>query len=372
MSEQQQDSSPVPWPRNPPPPSLCPEGPKSRNFPGEVRQKLHAFASGVTASPSKEQRDNLALETSLTTEQVYNWFANYRRRQRTIFQRMEPAQQATSEDPSARQRGPDPLHSSGDPHVDPGFADRPQWSAGGEENRPPKSPENTPGLWELQALAPDVPRDETISKPLAPRSLQCGEMYQEGPGHDPATLPLICPGPRLCPLAASSNTMDPSLAAPESCLMSLAMASSKEVSFQTGQLAHHHGLDYMMRPADATVSVSFATLGDPRPTGFADPPSGHPQSMYLEECPGTSGERADLQSGDFLVTQPPLQAPDLILTQSPLELAPGPSTFQGSGSAMELGQPLPSSKVQWPDGQVSCDAFWGARMLLEFSGGSLG
>ncbi|XP_008564421.1 PREDICTED: anomalous homeobox protein isoform X1 [Galeopterus variegatus] len=254
--------------RNPPPPSLCPEGPKSRNFPGEVRQKLHAFASGVTASPSKEQRDNLALETSLTTEQVYNWFANYRRRQRTIFQRMEPAQQATSEDPSARQRGPDPLHSSGDPHVDPGFADRPQWSAGGEENRPPKSPENTPGLWELQALAPDVPRDETISKPLAP--------------------------------------------------------------------------------------------------------SGHPQSMYLEECPGTSGERADLQSGDFLVTQPPLQAPDLILTQSPLELAPGPSTFQGSGSAMELGQPLPSSKVQWPDGQVSCDAFWGARMLLEFSGGSLG
>ncbi|XP_062939830.1 anomalous homeobox protein isoform X2 [Cynocephalus volans] len=254
--------------RNPPPPSLCPEGPKSRNFPGEVRQKLHAFASGVSANPSKAQRENLALETSLTAEQVYNWFANYRRRQRALFQRMEPAQQATAEDPSARQRGPDPLHSSGDPRVDPGFADRPQWSAGGEENRPPQSPENTSGLWELQALVPDVPRDETISKPLAP--------------------------------------------------------------------------------------------------------SGHPQSMYLEECQGTSGGRAHLQSGDFLVTQPPLQAPDLILTQSPLELAPAPSTFQGSGSSMELDQPLPSSKVQWPDGQVSCDAFWGARMLLEFSGGSLG
>lgn len=29
-------------------------------------------------------------------------------------------------------------------------------------------------------------------------------------------------------------------------------------------------------------------------------------------------------------------------------------------------------QVQWPDGQTSSDAFWGARMLLELSGGSLG
>lgn len=29
-------------------------------------------------------------------------------------------------------------------------------------------------------------------------------------------------------------------------------------------------------------------------------------------------------------------------------------------------------QVQWPDGQASSDAFWGARMLLELSGGSLG
>ena len=29
-------------------------------------------------------------------------------------------------------------------------------------------------------------------------------------------------------------------------------------------------------------------------------------------------------------------------------------------------------QVQWPDDQTSSDAFWGARMLLELSGGSLG
>lgn len=42
--------------RNPPPPSLCPGGPKSRNFPKEIRQKLHDFASGVSTNPSKEER----------------------------------------------------------------------------------------------------------------------------------------------------------------------------------------------------------------------------------------------------------------------------------------------------------------------------
>lgn len=103
------------------------------------------------------------------------------------------------------------------------------------------------------------------------RSLQGGETYQEGPGHDPATLPLICPGPGLCPLAAGSDMLDPSLAAPESWLMSLALASSKEVSFQTGQLVHGHGLDFMMHPADAAVAVSITALGEPSSTGGSIP-----------------------------------------------------------------------------------------------------
>ncbi|KAK2103070.1 hypothetical protein P7K49_020737 [Saguinus oedipus] len=72
--------------------------------------------------------ENLALETSLTPEQVYNWFANYRRRQRALPTHMEPAGQATAEDPGTREWGPDHLQPSGKPHVDSGFVDRPQWS----------------------------------------------------------------------------------------------------------------------------------------------------------------------------------------------------------------------------------------------------
>ncbi|XP_032255339.1 anomalous homeobox protein [Halichoerus grypus] len=346
--------------RNPPPPSLCPDGLKSRNFPREVRQKLHDFASGVSTNPSKAERENLALETSLTVEQVYNWFANYRRRQRALLQRLQPAPENALEEPSVRERAPDRPQPSGQPRLGPGGVDRPQWPAGQEENGPAQSRETTQGPWESLALAPDFSGDETLPKPLPPRSLQGGEMYQEGPGHSPATLPHICPGPGLCPLTAGSDMLDPSLAAPESWLMSLALASSKEVSFQTG-------LDLMMRPTDATVAVSITALGETSTTGFADPPVGNPPSMYLEEGSGTSIGQAEQQAGGFLVTQPP----EFLLTQSPLELAPGPS-FSSPVSAVDLSQPLPSNQVQWPDGQASSDAFWGARMLLELSGGSLG
>ncbi|XP_038619902.1 anomalous homeobox protein [Tachyglossus aculeatus] len=66
--------------RNPPPPSLCPEGVKTRNHPKEVRQKLLKFALEVTAHPNKEQQESLAVETNLHVHQITNWFANYRRR----------------------------------------------------------------------------------------------------------------------------------------------------------------------------------------------------------------------------------------------------------------------------------------------------
>lgn len=102
---------------------------------------------------------------------------------------------------------------------------------------------------------------------LLPRSLQGGEMYQEGPSHDPATLPPVFPGSGFCPLAAGSDMLDPSLGAPESWLTSLALESSKEVSFQTRPLIHSHGLDLTMRPADAPLAVSITALGEASRTG---------------------------------------------------------------------------------------------------------
>ncbi|KFV87755.1 Anomalous homeobox protein, partial [Struthio camelus australis] len=69
--------------RNPPPVSLCPEGLKNRNYPDKVRRELHRFAAEVTTNPNKEQREGLAQDMNLQPTQVYNWFANYRRRQKS-------------------------------------------------------------------------------------------------------------------------------------------------------------------------------------------------------------------------------------------------------------------------------------------------
>ncbi|EPQ12112.1 Homeobox protein ceh-33 [Myotis brandtii] len=205
--------------RNPPPPSLCPEGLKSRNFPREVRQKLKNFASGVSSSPSKAEREALAVETSLTVEQVYNWFANYRRRQRAGLQCLEPQ-------PSG--------------HRHPGFVGGhpPQWAG-------------------------------TVFVGF-PSSLQGGEMYPEGPGRDPSTLPAVYPDPGFAGLAARSDLLDPS-AAPKPWLVSLTLASSRDASVQTEQLVHSHGLHFWMPPSDTSMSVSISTVAEPSSTGESTP-----------------------------------------------------------------------------------------------------
>lgn len=71
------------------------------------------------------RQENLASETSLTAEQVYNWFANYRRRQRAGLQRAAPGAAPSAEDPSAR--GPEAPQPSRR-HRGPGCVDRLQWS----------------------------------------------------------------------------------------------------------------------------------------------------------------------------------------------------------------------------------------------------
>nr|XP_020761365.1 anomalous homeobox protein isoform X2 [Odocoileus virginianus texanus] len=253
--------------RNPPPASLCPDGLKSRNFPREVRQKLQDFASGVSTNPSKAEREDLASQMRLTTEQVYNWFANYRRRQRALMQRAAPAPDSGEDLTSGEASRHPPPQPTGHPHLGSGLVDRPQWSTGPEESGPPQTLETTQGPWEPLALTPDFSGGETMPKSLAP--------------------------------------------------------------------------------------------------------SINPQGTYLEEDPGSRGSQAEQQAGNLLVSQPPPQAPSFILTQNPSDLTPAPSGFPGPMSAVELSQPPPASQVQWSGGQTSSDTFWGARMLLELSGGSL-
>lgn len=129
-----------------------------------------------------------------------------------------------------------------------------------------------------------------------PRSLQGAEMYQEGPGHDPATVSPVCPDLGLGALAACSDMLDPSSAAPKSWLMSLALASSRDVSFQTGQLVYSPRLDFSVHPTDASMAMSIATLSGPSSTGESAPETatagvfwraerrGKGQDFLLESC----------------------------------------------------------------------------------------
>ncbi|XP_016058595.1 PREDICTED: anomalous homeobox protein [Miniopterus natalensis] len=371
--------------RNPPPASLCPDGLKSRIFPRDVRQKLHDFASGVGSNPSKAERLSFVAAPEQGRVRVRgSAVAGSGHRGSSPAGAAEPSGpkmgQGTENIGMAQWLHPFPaaglLLSCWDGGWNLSFIQPPlpsdRLSTGGEENGPAPSLVTTQGLWQPLALASDFSGDETMPKSLIPRSLQGSEIYLEGPGHDSATLPAVYPDPGLGAPAAYSNMLDPSSDAPKPWLMSLALASSRDVSFQTGQLVHSHGLDFTIPPADTSMVVSIATLTEPSPTGFADPPSSSPQSSYQEESPGTGVSQAGRQVGSFLVTQPPLQAPEFAFHQSLPELAPASSTFSSPVPAVELSESLPSSQMQWPDSQASSDAFWGARMLLELSGGSLG
>ncbi|XP_023442314.2 anomalous homeobox protein [Dasypus novemcinctus] len=338
--------------RHPPPSSLCPEGLKSRNFPREVHQKLQDFALGVGTNPSKAQREQLALETSLTAEQICNWFANYRRHRRSLLLKSE-------------QGLPGP---SGSPRAHAHFGHRPVLS-GSWGNDPPQTREANQGLWEPLTLAPEFPGDETLSKPLAPRSLQGTEVLVEGLGFHTASWPPVCPGPGLCPLTAGSDLEEPALAASGSWLMSLTLASSTEVYFQSGQLVQGQELDFMMPRPGTTAAGPLSALDNPSRTGFADLTWVNPWSTCLEEGPGPCSGPADVPGGRSLVSQAPLQPPDFAVPQSPPDLLRGSPSFPSPVPAVELSQRLPSGQVRPSSGQASSDAFWGARMLFEFSGG---
>ncbi|XP_006879706.1 PREDICTED: anomalous homeobox protein-like [Elephantulus edwardii] len=325
--------------RYPPPPTLCPEGLRGRNFPRTVRLKLQDFASRVSANPDKAQREALSSETELSTEQVYNWFANYRRKQRARQQHSETLQGT----------------AAGDLRIWKTHQEHPQPS-GDETKAPPQPPKGIQGPCTL--LVPTL-HFAGSEKPEAPRSLQSGEVYQEEPGQDPASFASICPGTGLYPLEASSRVMDPSLGTPASWLMPLALASSMEGSFQTGQLVHDQELNF---------SLSSLTSA----SGLSGPASRNLQGMYQEGGPGPSSGHMELQTEYFLASHRPLHVPAAVVqAQSSQEPVQAMSCFPHSVSNVELSPPQLSGQVQCPDSPASNDAFWGAQMLFEFSGGNL-
>nr|XP_042697563.1 anomalous homeobox protein isoform X9 [Chrysemys picta bellii] len=152
--------------RNPPPVSLCPEGIKNRNYPEKVRQKLHRFAANVTMNPNKNQREGLAQDMNLQPNQVYNWFANYRRRQKTRLSRLEKLISSTDEEPSTHQAKHQPDNGSCIPQA----ADAFHAGVGSEQKETTLVPCG-PG-WEQSAAGLDCSADGTFSKLLESSSPQ--------------------------------------------------------------------------------------------------------------------------------------------------------------------------------------------------------
>ncbi|XP_073168585.1 anomalous homeobox protein isoform X3 [Lepidochelys kempii] len=152
--------------RNPPPVSLCPEGIKDRNYPEKVRQKLHRFAANVTVNPNKDQREGLAQDMNLQPNQVYNWFANYRRRQKTRLSRLEKLINSTNEEPSTHQAKHQPDSGSCIPQA----ADAFHAGVGSEQKEITLVPCG-PG-WEQSAAGLDWSADGTFSKLLESSSPQ--------------------------------------------------------------------------------------------------------------------------------------------------------------------------------------------------------
>ncbi|XP_031219069.1 anomalous homeobox protein [Mastomys coucha] len=347
--------------RNPPPLTFCPEGPKNRNFLPEVRSCLQNFARGVSAYPKKAQLEKLASETGLTTEQVYSWFANYRRRQKALLQHVARAQEATSEVSRADDHVPEPVEFSENHRESLTVS---QCSAASEGSGTLQSPENPQRFKRLKSPALPFSGDYTTSQPLGLRSLYGCERHPEWQGHHPASLTSVGPAnePGLCPLAAdNSNILDSSMNAPESWNMPRTLPSSREVFPSVEQPGHRQNLNSEMDPEVASLSMAIAALCDLSHAGCTEQQGGHLQSLYTEDGP----EPRSRQATSTAVSK--------IHHHSSLEVMPALPTMPAAPpSMMELSQPLPFSQVERADDQPSWDAFWGATMLLEFSEGILG
>ncbi|XP_066056076.1 anomalous homeobox protein isoform X2 [Chamaea fasciata] len=160
--------------RNPPPVSLCPEGLKNRNYSEEVRQHLHRFAAEVTANPNKKQREGLARDMNLQPVQVYNWFANYRRRQKARLHQKEqlsnsrPERALASHTNEPQRKG---SHTS-------------QTADGSHVGICPEQVEVTPTPcepgWEQSAAPLYKPPEGSFLKMLESSCLQSPELYEAG------------------------------------------------------------------------------------------------------------------------------------------------------------------------------------------------
>ncbi|XP_036608696.1 anomalous homeobox protein [Trichosurus vulpecula] len=391
--------------RNPPPPSLCPEGVKSRNFCKDVRQKLLAFAAGETTNPNREQRGRLALETGLQLHQIYNWFANYRRRQRSSLQKRAKFQAF----PQAEESAPE-----AQPWLDPAPCGlQPQAGFQGDVHlEPPGAPLGPCELaWEQPVLGLKGPPEEGMTNLLDARFVRSSEMPVEKSGQEPRALMLTAgpsfagegPSTAIYPPASNSRLgpILPTLAPwPESFLL----GPCESMPGQVQETVYGQELELLQPipgvPREPATMGPLSAFWDPRPSGYQAPLDRSPLRAGMGPYPEVDSRQPGWEMGDFMLREQQLGPLECVLPQSSSEMVlENPSSPQqievlGEPQAVEYTQnhlapagnsgaalggldtvedeevvttPVPGDSRSE---QTSSDTFWAALLLFEFSGGS--
>ncbi|CAM5161197.1 unnamed protein product [Eretmochelys imbricata] len=353
--------------RNPPPVSLCPEGIKDRNYPEKVRQKLHRFAANVTVNPNKDQREGLAQDMNLQPNQVYNWFANYRRRQKTRLSRLEKLINSTNEEPSTHQAKHQPDGGSCIPQA----ADAFHAGVGSEQKEITLVPCG-PG-WEQSAAGLDWSADGTFSKLLESSFLQSSEL-QEMRSTKTSVTPLNTEEPTaFCTkaehgISLSSSTMETrqtsSFTATSPWLENFVLCSCRSLPFQTEYLD-------ATQPTPSAEGVSGESSPG-RAAGVRASGSRVPRGGCTEASSESISHQADLEIESFMLREGHLGPLEAILPHSSPQAVLGKSQCPPvSTSHLEEIQALGHSQVlENPlSDPMTSDTFWAAWLLFEFSVG---
>ncbi|XP_043353999.1 anomalous homeobox protein isoform X10 [Dermochelys coriacea] len=306
--------------RNPPPVSLCPEGIKNRNYPEKVRQKLHRFAANVTMNPNKDQREGLAQDMNLQPNQVYNWFANYRRRQKTRLSRLEKLINSTDEEPSTHQAKHQPDSGSCISQT----ADAFHAGIGSEQKEITLVPCG-PG-WEQSAAGLDWSAAGTFSKLLESRQL-------------------------------SSYT------ATSPWLENFLLCSCRSFPFQT---------EYLNATQPTLSAEGVYGESSPGTAGVRASVSKVPRGGCIEASSESISHQADLEIESFMLREGQLGPLETILPHSSPQTVLGKSQCPPvSTSHLEEIQALGHSQVlENPlSDPMTSDTFWAAWLLFEFSVG---
>nr|XP_021145250.1 anomalous homeobox protein isoform X2 [Columba livia] len=355
--------------RNPPPISLCPEGLKNRNYSDEVRQQLHRFAAEVTANPSKEQREGLARDMNLQPTQVYNWFANYRRRQKSSLLRTEKLNNSRPERTLTYPKKEQQDEGSYAPQT----ADGSCVGIGPEQMEITLVPCD-PG-WEQSAADLDKPPEGTYLKMLESSFMQSSELFEARTGkalttHDAKQPVAFC----------TEAMLEPGTCFNSAVLQPREVASSSDASPQLnnfilcscGSLTFpDERLDMWQAPCSTRgVSVPMWT---PSIEGIRAPLSRVPQGGCIGASSGRIIQQSDLELESFILREGQLGTMESILPHSSCQTVFGkPQCPPVSAPCMEESQALGQSQVlEDPAGDpLANDTFWAAWLLFEFSAGA--